>query len=444
MTSSSTTLVVQPAASLFWSEGVAAANATVDAGTGSLMTVHTPAERWAYAVTFTRTDASSDNSIVVRLTVRVTSGSVGAGVLNVEGTRFIDEAMADASGEPRVIELVVADPSDMGLLIVRNTSPLGASVVEVLDISCFQVDAGAEAMRHPGLSEPVPAPHWNRHYGATASGTLERLRAARFNAMTLPTTLAWSDGLSLQIRPKDQLSRAVFLSGTYEPNTLCVLRSLLRQGDVFLDIGANAGVIALAASKWVGPAGCVFAFEPSCREFDRLIDTLERNRAANIQPFRVAVGARSGTASLRVASDEFGGLNTVAAAFAYDGVELARIEQVPATSLDEFLAARDVRVAAIKIDVEGAEADILAGAQRTLARDRPALVVEIFSRSLETCGSSREALEQILRAARYRFYAIGQHDASLRSIQSLTEVDEQNVVALPQEETGRPPAPDRA
>ena len=179
MSPHSTTVVVQPAASPFWGEGVGIANATVDAGTGPLMTVRTPPERWAYAVTFMRTDASSNRSIAVRVTVKVISGSIGAGVLNVEGTRFIHELIADAGAEPRVLELVVADPGDMGPLVLRNTSPLGASVVELLDIPSFEVDGEEGNVRHPGLSEPVQTPHWNRHYGAADGSTLERLRAER-------------------------------------------------------------------------------------------------------------------------------------------------------------------------------------------------------------------------------------------------------------------------
>jgi FkbM family methyltransferase len=56
----------------------------------------------------------------------------------------------------------------------------------------------------------------------------------------------------------------------------------VRAGDVFLDAGVNAGVISLVASRWVGPEGREYSFEPSEREFNRLRDNLDRNQVTNV------------------------------------------------------------------------------------------------------------------------------------------------------------------
>ena len=120
------------------------------------------------------------------------------------------------------------------------------------------------------LSLPHPESRWNRCYGSEGLREDEAQRAARFDRLQRPFVLRWSDRLVIRIVPREQISRALYVSGTYEPNALVVLRSLLREGDIFVDVGANVGVFSLVASGWVGPAGHVIAFEPSSREFSRL------------------------------------------------------------------------------------------------------------------------------------------------------------------------------
>jgi FkbM family methyltransferase len=351
----------------------------------------------------------------------------------VAATDFIDQMVLHAAPVAHSVELVADHPADLGPLVIRNTSDSGPSRAVVLGVDCFEID-DPDGHRQPGLSESVVTPRWSRYYGTSGESPLERLRAIRFEALAHPVTLTWSDGLSLQILPRDQLSRAVYVSGTYEPNTLCLLRSFLRPGDVFMDVGANAGVVALAASRWVGPRGHVYAFEPSEREFGRLVDAIRRNDAACVRPIRAAVAARSGRAALRVADAAFCGLNTLGSVFAYGGVDLARVEKVDVVTLDDFVAQHAVPpVKVIKFDVEGAEGSALSGARRLLSRDRPILIVEVFSRSLESSGWTVAALEQSLVEMDYGLFAIDDADGTLRRLGSLGEVDEQNIVALPLE-----------
>ena len=93
-------------------------------------------------------------------------------------------------------------------------------------------------MRPSALTTPIPVPGWSRYYGSVGLTAIERFRLMRFERMTDGMLLRWSDGLVFQVQP-DQLSWALYVSGTYEPNTLCVLRRLLGPGDQFIDIGAS-------------------------------------------------------------------------------------------------------------------------------------------------------------------------------------------------------------
>ena len=137
-------------------------------------------------------------------------------------------------------------------------------------------------------------------------------------------------------------------------------------------------------SAWVGPTGRVHAFEPSTREYGRLLDTTTRNRLDQVSVYQVALGARREIGALRVASEPHAGLNTFGRRFSYNGISLETTEHVTVRTLDERAAEGAIgRVAAIKIDVEGMELDVLQGAQGLLARDHPALVVEVIDRPVD-------------------------------------------------------------
>jgi len=370
----------------------------------------------------------------VGVDIHVNSGAIGIGCLDGSKTEFLDEERVDATETPVHVELVVRDPSNAGPLIVRNVSALGRSEASLIEIRCGALEVPPERNRSPGLSDPRPMSQWSRYYGTHGETVVEKLRVQQFRALGEPTVLRWTDGLSVDVLPKDQLSRALFVSSTYEPNTLCVLRKLLRRDDVFIDVGANIGVISLVAARWVGPQGRVYSFEPSEREHRTLIRNLELNEGITVTPIRAALSDHVGVATLRVASAGHGGLNTLGESFAYDGVGVAALEQVAVTTLDDFIRSERVqRVSVVKVDVEGAEGTVLAGSARLLQELRPALVLEIFPRALVANKWTVADVENLLRGASYDVFSIDPETASLEPMAHLSDAEEQNIVATPRE-----------
>lgn len=399
------------------------------------LTVKTPPERWAYAKKFLRAGtAPKHGAVIVVVEMEVSVGLVGVGCLNLQRTEFLDEEFASAAPAPQSVELVVADVGAVNSLVVRNASPDGSSEVTILSIACFAFDPPTDARRAPPLSEPAPHQGWERFYGTRGATPLEKIRVQAFNSLQQPSVLRWTDGTGIRIIPGDQLSRALFVSGSYEPNTLCVLRQLLRPGDVCFDVGANAGLVTVAACRWVGPTGHVYSFEPSEREFARLLDNLDLNAVSAATPVRAALSDRSGQVSLRVADSSHGGLNTLGCRFAYDNVSVLGVEIVEALTLDEFAARQRIeRIAAIKLDVEGAEGAVLLGGRRVLQEQRPALVVEVFAQALAANNWTVDDLHRLLREARYRLFTIDDTTAALVPLAQLRDMGERNVVALPEE-----------
>ena len=158
-----------------------------------------------------------------------------------------------------------------------------------------------------------------------------------------------------------------YASGRRADPQMRLLASLIAEGDVFWDVGAHHGYVALMASARVGPGGRVHAFEPGARNAEVLRRHLRWNRIGNVTVETRALGAANGEA-------DFGGGDTSKMHALGGGDE--RVEVRTARSLigDGEAAAPDV----VKIDVEGGEADVLEGALDALP-DTVRLVIAIHS-----------------------------------------------------------------
>ena len=195
------------------------------------------------------------------------------------------------------------------------------------------------------------------------------------------------------------------LGGTYEPEQTDLFARLVKTGDTVLDVGAHTGYYSLLAARLVGHTGSVWSFEPDPVNFGFLKRHIERNRLGQVHSIPSAVSDCAGTAHFER------GTGTGTGRLGGEGQ--LRVDTV---SIDEFCGARDLRVAAIKIDVEGAEDLVLRGALATLTRDGPAVF-------LSTHGSAVHAkCVELLRANGYTLRPID--GAELDSCSELLAVRE--------------------
>jgi FkbM family methyltransferase len=156
--------------------------------------------------------------------------------------------------------------------------------------------------------------------------------------------------------------RLLYLEGERFMPEREVVRRLLRPGMRAVDVGANVGYYLLLIESAVGPGGSVACFEPEPENLRELARNVEANRLENVRVFAVAVGAEDGRVSMRV------GINAAVAG------EAGGDFTVPLLRLDSAL---EGPVDFVKIDVEGYEGHVLAGARRLLREHRPTLLVEI-------------------------------------------------------------------
>jgi FkbM family methyltransferase len=220
-----------------------------------------------------------------------------------------------------------------------------------------------------------------------AAGPLRRLgRHALAQRWLLPWLRELLGGLELEIVGGEgkglrfNLGRGHpgYLLGATEPLVQQVLTRHLRPGSVFYDIGANVGFFTLVGARLVGPRGAVWAFEPN----PETIPVLRRNIALNgfrhVTVIESALGARVGRATL--VSDD-----PLTAHLGATGVP------VDVTTLDamlEQLRPPDL----VKIDVEGAEAEVLAGMRKTLDEFAPVVICEVHQNASQSCARLLEAV----------------------------------------------------
>lgn len=225
------------------------------------------------------------------------------------------------------------------------------------------------------------------------------------------TTICRRRGVTWELDLNEGIDLAIYLFGAYELRSLRAYTPLIHPGATVFDIGANIGAHTLHFARLAGPAGRVFAFEPT----DFAVAKLRRNLALNPgladrvllqQCFLVADRAEPLPAAV-CASWPVGGW--------HDDLHWGHLGQskalaaATAVTADEFCTAANVsRVDFVKIDVDGHEYPVLQGFRRSLERFRPTILIEIAPYLYE--GANAGEFDDFLRfltGLKYTFYNAG-------------------------------------
>jgi FkbM family methyltransferase len=173
--------------------------------------------------------------------------------------------------------------------------------------------------------------------------------------------------------------------GNWEAEVIALFAQVLRPGDIVLDIGAYVGPYALLASRLVTPAGRVYAFEPDPIARATLKRNVHANQARNVDVMPYAVGANDGWGSFAYGVPGDSATRIMAA-------PSTDVERVPIVSLTTFCRRWAVRPDVIKVDVEGAEAEVFESHSLSLVGQARAVFVEIHESELRARGTSGDVL----------------------------------------------------
>lgn len=158
-----------------------------------------------------------------------------------------------------------------------------------------------------------------------------------------------------------------------EQRVVRLLRRLVREGDVFFDLGANFGFYSCYVLPLCGKSGEVHAFEANPSLIPHLRRSIELNSGyGNINLNALAVGSDSGVSLPLYGTDRIG----CSSLYPHEWLDRDSTVQVPVVTIDEYVREKRIRrIDVMKIDIEGAELDALHGMEETFRACPPRAII---------------------------------------------------------------------
>lgn len=235
-------------------------------------------------------------------------------------------------------------------------------------------------------------------------------------------------GISMKVDISKSMGSSIYWRGAHDWRPIFVLEKILQKGNTVIDIGANQGEYALWAARKTTASGKVLAFEPMDEVFAQLKENISLNPNYNdtIHAIQMGLSDNPGEINLYGKKGSNEGVNTI-----YPTPEHTfLIQKIKLDTLDNQLEnLNSGQVDLIKIDVEGAELQVLKGATKSLAQYRPFLIIEINKEACKSAGYEAQDILEFLMNFGYAFKQIGLR-GKLKSINHLQD-EFCNILAYP-------------
>ncbi|MFG0583268.1 FkbM family methyltransferase [Pseudomonas sp. zjy_9] len=187
--------------------------------------------------------------------------------------------------------------------------------------------------------------------------------------------------------------------GSYESDETAFLKSVLRDGEVFLDIGANLGWYSLVLGRHC-PTSRIYAFEPIPSTVEMLEKNIRLNRLGNIEVIRMGLFSQEDELNFLFAPDVSGATSLKLAGQSRGRASIQNVV-CRTTTLDAFCASRDIVPALLKIDVEGAELMVVQGGEKIL-ETTPIILMELLRKWSRAFGYHPNDVFALLERYGYR------------------------------------------
>jgi FkbM family methyltransferase len=228
-------------------------------------------------------------------------------------------------------------------------------------------------------------------------------------------------GFKIEIDPAHDkgVESSLFYTGTYEPGTLYVMKSLLKPGDTFIDVGANIGLMSLFAASCIGPSGKILSLEPNPNTASILRRNRELNKFSSMNIIETAIGSEEGFAKIFPNNHiNRGGASLIRSGKGEQGIE------IKVQTLDYFIGDLNLNPVLVKIDVEGFELEVLKGSKSLInGPDSPALIIEYSSERATGGGETEDIFSLVKENKTYRVFRL---EKSKESISNLIEIKDKS------------------
>ncbi|MBN1804566.1 MAG: FkbM family methyltransferase [Sedimentisphaerales bacterium] len=219
----------------------------------------------------------------------------------------------------------------------------------------------------------------------------------------------------------------LLMDGEMEEYETQLFRSIVKEGMVVADIGANIGYYTLIAARLVGDSGRVYAFEPEPMTFDLLCRNVEMNCSTNVIPVRKAISNRCSRAKFWVdktgiAISSFSKGNVLS----FESKETSKnltCSDVETIALDEFFetSVGSTILDFLKVDTQGAEGLIVEGAEKILRNNDVHMLMEFWPQGLRNVGTDPSKLLWNLESYGFQVKLINERNRTLEPIENIDE-----------------------
>jgi FkbM family methyltransferase len=245
----------------------------------------------------------------------------------------------------------------------------------------------------------------------------QQSRATAFSVRLTESDLRYADhhGLQMAVDQADAVVGAPLLWGyAYEPHLTRFFERHVRPGMTVVDVGANVGYYTVLSAALVGELGRVIAFEPNSENCRLILLSIHKNGLQNVTLYPLGLSDQAGPALFSVHMGSNGGLLSSAEAT----LRNPSCVVIPTMRLDDLLGGTPIDL--LKLDAEGAEGLIVAGAWGVIEHNRPIITTEFSTEMLpRVSGISGRAYLDQFRSLGYRTFLIDRATAALDPIDDL-------------------------
>jgi FkbM family methyltransferase len=201
--------------------------------------------------------------------------------------------------------------------------------------------------------------------GKDVTGELRSLPMDQYQIYEVPTLGSfYLDYLN------DTIKKTLSQGAPWEPNIVELIHQYAREGTISIDLGSHNGMHLLSMSQAVGKTGTVIGFEPQTKLFAELVHNMQLNHCENVKVYRCAVGSHFDEVQMNVAWTTNEGGTAIG-----QGGDFAPLIPLDSLNLSP--------VSLIKIDVEGYEDKVIAGAMQTIRKNHPYIIIELMDSNEE-------------------------------------------------------------
>ena len=215
------------------------------------------------------------------------------------------------------------------------------------------------------------------------------------------------DGNKIFLDKNDSLNLSI--NGIYEDFETDLVKKEVRQGDVVIDIGANIGYYTTMFAKLVGNSGKVFAFEPDPTNYELLKKNIDANGFTNVILEQKALSDNHGKMMLNLNNK-----NTAGHHLDFKNENSVNSVKVDVLSLDDYFSDKNIDINFIKMDVEGAESNVIKGMRNILKTSKNLkMIVEYNPLAIKQLGLNPENYLDLLIKNEFLLYDVDERSKTL-------------------------------